>query len=205
MEKCEVVSSTNEALPLIVGRCDGRKLIKKKKCARSFSYLILVPIDVGTVGDACPDDVFLASAGSVKQLFVLCRLKGRTMAATNKKRRIQRKMQVHKKKGRTMILSILEKCQKRPRRCRERFAVLMKKKESETRQTTPYRLRRICSPLRYRISLRLFFCFLLRILFSFSLRLCLGFSLGLFVSFSPRLFSPPKIRGVQTSRAVHKN
>jgi len=99
MEKCEVVSSTNEALPLIVGRCDGRKLIKKKKCARSFSYLILVPIDVGTVGDACPDDVFLASAGSVKQLFVLCRLKGRTMAATNKKRRNSKENASTQKEG----------------------------------------------------------------------------------------------------------
>jgi hypothetical protein len=87
MEKCVVVSSTNEALPLIVGRCDGREVIKRRICASSFSYPIPVPIDVGTVGDACPDNVFLAAAGSVKQLFVLCRLRGRTMAATNRKKK----------------------------------------------------------------------------------------------------------------------
>jgi hypothetical protein len=46
-----------------------------------------VPIDVGTVGDAFPDDVFLAAAGSVTQLLVLCRLRGRTMAATKNNRR----------------------------------------------------------------------------------------------------------------------
>ena len=132
----------------------------------SFSYLILVPIDVGTVGDACPDDVFLASAGSMKQLFVLCRLRGRTMAATNlKKEEIRRKMQLRKKTGRTKIPSLSKKLQKtsqplpcyievynwvrqfqkRPRRCRERFAVLTKKKKSGTRKMAPYRLFRICS------------------------------------------------------------
>ena len=41
-----------------------------------YSYLIPVPIDVGTFGDACPDEFFVAVASSIPNLLRSSRLRG---------------------------------------------------------------------------------------------------------------------------------